>query len=171
MHKSSQHKQLGKVVIPSLALTLVTLAGCGGGSGGGTTIVAQPLALDYESEFASYYRGLTIDENHPNLVGDVSEFTISPPLPAGLLLDADSGVVSGTPTGIAPDRDYVVTASTASGAQVSTTLRLGIVNPPRYAFVANAGDSTISSYAMDPETGLQTWIFRRPTGSTLAAAA
>lgn len=154
MHQSSRHHLLVKLLSPSLALLGVTLAGCGGGSGGGTTIVGQPLALEYDSEFASYYRGLTIAENHPSVVGEASQFTISPPLPGGLVLDADTGVLSGTPTGIAPDRDYVVTASGDTGVLASATLRLGVVNPPRYSFVANAGDSTISSYAMDPGTGL-----------------
>jgi len=61
----------------------------------------------------------------PVVTGAVDTYSISPPLPAGLLLDAKSGAISGTPAALASAADYVVTATSASG-DTTTTLRLAV---------------------------------------------
>src|SRR5690606_12999798 len=55
-------------------------------------------------------------------------FSVSPALPAGLSLNATTGVISGTPTEVSVEKVYTVTASNATG---STTAQLTIaVTPP-----------------------------------------
>jgi len=46
----------------------------------------------------------------------ITGFTVSPPLPAGLVLNAKTGLISGTPTVSEPAANYTVTASGPSGA-------------------------------------------------------
>ncbi|TFF34631.1 DUF6443 domain-containing protein, partial [Mucilaginibacter psychrotolerans] len=59
-------------------------------------------------------------------------FTISPQLPAGLVLDGNTGVISGTPTVVSPATNYTITAYSATG---SATVTLSIaVGTGGYAF-------------------------------------
>jgi len=45
-------------------------------------------------------------------------YSVNPPLPAGLSLDAGSGTVTGTPSAVTPTQTYTVTASTSAGNAV-----------------------------------------------------
>ena len=54
-----------------------------------------------------------------------ARFAIAPRLPAGLVLNAETGSISGRPTGTAPARDYTVTLTT-DGGTTSATLRLRV---------------------------------------------
>jgi len=47
-------------------------------------------------------------------------FSVAPPLPAGLSLNAVSGTISGTPSEVASTETYTVTASTSGGSAVGT---------------------------------------------------
>ncbi|MBK9795228.1 MAG: putative Ig domain-containing protein [Holophagaceae bacterium] len=110
---------------------LVLLAACGGngngGSGNPVTVVA-PSALVYAANPAVYTLGQAIPANGPSHAGDaVAAYAISPALPAGLVLNAVSGTLTGTPTALAASAPYTVTASNAGG---STTVALSLtVNP------------------------------------------
>jgi len=57
----------------------------------------------------------------PTVTGTVSSYSVSPALPAGLLLDTTTGILSGTPRTAAAQSTYTITASNASG---STTFGL-----------------------------------------------
>ena len=48
----------------------------------------------------------------------ITAFSISPPLPAGLILDETTGVISGTPIGLAASETYTITAVSGSVTDV-----------------------------------------------------
>lgn len=131
-------------------LTLAALAGaCGGGSGGGGgPIVTAPTGLGYATSRVL----LEIDEELPPLVptvsGTVTSWSVEPPLPAGLVLDAGDGSIGGTPTQLAERTLHTVRAANSAGAS-ETTLELHVLGLPRFLLVANENDSTLSRLALD----------------------
>lgn len=93
-----------------------------------------PSGLSYAVFMGSYVVGNAIADNTPGVTGTVTEYSVSPALPAGLSIDAESGVISGTPSAPSAPAQYTVTASNARG---STTAKIGV------AVYAEAG-ATIS---------------------------
>jgi hypothetical protein len=76
--------------------------------------------------------GIALDAAGNVFVGDYTSFiirkiaaaggyTVSPSLPAGLVLDGATGVISGTPTVASAATDYVVTTSNTEGSSSFTT--------------------------------------------------
>lgn len=51
----------------------------------------------------------------PTVDGVVTQFTCEPPLPSGLRLDAETGVISGNPTTVTPAQVYKITAANDMG--------------------------------------------------------
>jgi len=133
------------------ALVALAAVGCGG-SGGGGGPAALELQVSYQTPIAVYYQGVSIAPNNPALIGTAQSFSISPALPLGLVLDETTGIISGQPEGTAPERRYTITSS-GQGAIATANVNIGIVLPPRFAFVANEQDSTISSFAINLDTG------------------
>jgi hypothetical protein len=86
----------------------------------------EPSALTYAQNSAIYTKGQTIAPNTPtNSGGTVVSYAVSPPLPAGLLLNTITGVISGTPSVAGPTATtHTVTATNTGG---STTADLGIM--------------------------------------------
>jgi hypothetical protein len=90
--------------------------------------------------------GTAITNMTPTVTGTVTNYSVSPPLPAGLSIDATTGVISGTPTAAATSASYTVTASNAGG---STTAAVTIA-------VVSAYDSWASSYSLTGDNALPT---------------
>lgn len=86
--------------------------------------VQAPAGLSYTMTSAIYQAGQPIVPNRPSVSGGaVTRYTVVPALPAGLTLDAASGVIAGTPTAVSAVTVYVVTAENAAG---SATARVQI---------------------------------------------
>ncbi|MDP1833112.1 MAG: putative Ig domain-containing protein [Geothrix sp.] len=105
---------------------LALLTACGGSGNGGSGVpvpVAAPSALVYAVNPATYIVGQAITPNLPSHGGGaVDTYTVSPALPMGLVLNAASGILSGTPTVVTPS--YVYTTVRATNAAGSTTVQL-----------------------------------------------
>jgi uncharacterized repeat protein (TIGR01451 family) len=131
-------------VVTALAATLF-LASCGGSSGGAST---QPPVVSYATTTAVYTKGTAITPDTPiNSGGAPTSYSITPVLPAGLSLNSTTGALSGTPTVVAAQAVYTVTASN-TGGNASIGLRITVndvfpsgltytVNPAVYAVAAS----------------------------------
>jgi Putative Ig domain len=100
------------------------MAACGGGGGGATP---APSGLQYAvgaGEVGSPYGPYP-----PSVTGTVTGYSVSPDLPAGLRLDPNTGVISGTPLAASSGTTYTVTASNGGGA-ATVVLTLEILSPP-----------------------------------------
>jgi hypothetical protein len=94
------------------------------GDGRGTTRVAplevvwptRPDDLAYAPTVATYAAGSAIAANVPAWSGTATSFSVSPALPAGLVLDPATGAVSGTPSSPSPTASYAVTATGPTGS-------------------------------------------------------
>lgn len=115
-------------VLPSL-----WLAACGGGSSGAAPPLA-PIGLSYPSP-PGFTVGKTIAPLVPTVTGQVTHYTVSPALPAGLSLSAVSGTISGTPTAAVATAPYTVTASNSSGS-TTAVVEIVVTPAPRIAYAS-----------------------------------
>ena len=140
-----------RAVAAALPLILV-LSGCGGGGGGGggggfvatapiasspattpptgpATEIASPKELHYARAAVLYPLGAAVVSNNPaHSGGAIDRYDISPALPAGLAIDAKSGVISGTPQALQPATSFTITGSNAAGT-ASATVSIAVVTP------------------------------------------
>jgi hypothetical protein len=75
--------------------------------------------LTYSENPARYTVGAPIKQNVPRVnSGTLSSYFSEPALPAGLTLDANSGIIHGTPTEVSPESTYSISAAgdTVGGA-------------------------------------------------------
>jgi hypothetical protein len=107
-----------------LVTGLVFLVACGGGGGGAAS---APSGLKYAAGTGEV--GSPYGPYPPTVTGAVTGYSVSPELPAGLRLDPNTGVISGTPLAASSGTTYTVTASNAGGA-ATTDLTLEILSPP-----------------------------------------
>lgn len=105
-----------RIHVQPLALVLaLALAGCSGS----TASTPAPTSLTYTTMSAVYRTHFLISENRPTTTGGApTAYSVTPALPEGLVLDAKTGVIKGTPTGTAALASYTVTASNAGGGAV-----------------------------------------------------
>lgn len=106
-------------------LTLIAFALLWAGCGSSVQpAVVAPAGLEYSESSVIYARGITITPNMPASSGDkINHYGVAPSLPAGLVMDPQTGVITGTPTEITPAALYTVTGSNSAG---SATTRLQI---------------------------------------------
>jgi hypothetical protein len=92
-------------------------------SGGSTTVVVSftvddppPPVIGYASAVQAWSSGTSVSLTPIVTGGAARTWSVVPALPAGLALDAATGVISGTPTASAPTRRYVITAQNSGGS-------------------------------------------------------
>jgi hypothetical protein len=88
-----------------------------------------PAGLVYDSPVV-YPTGAAISANVPDSIGGaITLYSVTPPLPAGLAINASTGVISGTPTAITAAANYSVTATNAAGF-TAANVNIEIVEGP-----------------------------------------
>ena len=102
----------------------VTASNAGGSTTASLSITVNDLApagLTYAPSTVVYTVGTTIAPIAPaNTAGAVTSFGVSPALPAGISLDDDTGIISGTPTAVTAQSSYTVMASNLTGNATAT---------------------------------------------------
>ena len=123
-----------------------------------------PTGLSYAFPVITATVGTAIANNAPSSGGGaVTQYTVSPTLPAGLDLNVSTGLLSGTPTVPAAMATYTVTAGNSGG---STPFGLTItVNP---AVVGKAWFSAITLSLDQPGDGSSPQIAFAGTGQAMA---
>ena len=109
-----------------LILLCNLLAGCGGGTlGNGGTGVTPPSNLIYSQAAINAAVEFPMTPDAPTVTGSVTNFSVTPTLPAGMAINTTTGVISGTPTAVSAKANYTVTASNAGGA-TTTVLQIAV---------------------------------------------
>ena len=72
----------------------------------------------------------------------ITNCTITPALPAGLSINATTCSITGTPTAGGAGVQYTVTASTSSGTNISTTLKIKVIGPNAFRVYGQFGNFT-----------------------------
>jgi N-acetylneuraminic acid mutarotase len=111
-------------------------------SGGSTTTRIEievkdapvaPDGLDYLERSVTYVTGTPITPNTPIATGgQITQYSVSPALPAGLTLDPQTGIITGTPTAVTASAVYTVTgANSVDGVDALLTIEVAaLVVPP-----------------------------------------
>ncbi len=139
-------------LILSTTLGLLLAACNGGGGGGGSNSIAPPGGLSYPFPEGRFLVQVQLPALVPSVTGQVTQWSIAPALPPGLSLSLADGAIAGKPLAASERTAHVVTAR-GPGGQTQTTIHISVDNPPRFAFAANTGDDTLSTYLVDAWTG------------------
>lgn len=150
-------------------LPLLVLLGCGrlgfderagtdGGDGGAN---ASAVTFDYPTHNLEAVLGASVVDLQPTISGTVTRFTVTPALPAGLQLDAQTGVISGTPTASLDNGTVTVTAV---GPMNAVSVVLVVTTLPGYITDTN-GDGADDNGGTDA-----TCLSTASGGCTLRAA-
>jgi hypothetical protein len=138
---------------PTAAVALASYTVTATNSGGSTTanlqITVNPAApsnLVYPQTTITATAGQAIAPDTPTVNGTVSSYGVIPGLPAGLSLDTSTGTVSGTPTAVAAQASYTVTATNAGG-NTTATLQIAVnpVAPSNLVYPVTTISATIGS--------------------------
>jgi hypothetical protein len=131
----------GQAAVPNGGVTAYSAVAAIGTVQVQNTTLTPPTNLTYSQYPASYVTGTQITPNTPSSGGGaVASYSVAPTLPAGLSLNTGTGVITGTPTTVTAQANYIVTASNAAGSTtfpLSITITSGIVKPSNLTYSAN----------------------------------
>jgi hypothetical protein len=128
---------------------------------------SEPFNLIYPLATIVAEVGKAIEPDVPTLLGTISSYSISPPLPTGLEIDPSTGTISGTPTAAEAPTVYTVTATAYSGEAAAATIQLSVGDMSTTA----AGIYTFG-YSFDTAPGLPFAInqFSKAAGTPLSTS-
>jgi uncharacterized repeat protein (TIGR01451 family) len=109
----------------------------------GTTLVA-PTAFSFPytpGATTTYTIGTPVSVS-PAITGVVTNCTVSPTLPAGLIINTTTCAITGTPTAVSGVLTYTITASNGSG-NTTTTIKVKVDDVPPSNLAYPFGSSTI----------------------------
>jgi large repetitive protein len=86
----------------------------------------------------------------PAVTGSIDGYVVSPELPAGLMLNGRTGVISGTPTRASEAATFAITA-TCRGGHNTFPLVLSVTEPPSHLSYPNPVEGTVGA-ALTPLT-------------------
>ena len=130
---------------------IVTAANPGGSTSFALSIavvIPPPSGLFYAHP-ASFIQGTQITPLTPQVSGSVTQYSVQPALPAGLALNASTGVISGTPTTPTVSTAYLVTAMNSTG-QASYSLQFSVLVAPPSALSYDSPQTYTAETAIDP---------------------
>ena len=103
--------------------------------------VPPPTSLNYAKILSHYTINTPIAANGPNPTGGlIANFSVQPNLPTGLILNPNTGIITGTPTQAITMANYVITGANESGS-VYQYLSMD---------VSSSGSPTNLSYSVNP---------------------
>src|SRR6266853_1358825 len=119
---------------------------CGGGSGGGSggSSLPPPTGLAYQTNALWLPVGADMGSLSPQVSGVVTNYSVSPALPAGLSLNATSGVITGTPLMATKQTTYQLMANN-DGGQSTFALMIAVDLPPSGLNYASPAQATVGT--------------------------
>jgi hypothetical protein len=79
------------------------------------SVIEPPSHLSYPSP-AKGTAGVVLTQLSPRIDGTVEHYSVTPALPAGVVLDSTSGLITGTPSVATTLVPYTITASSLAGS-------------------------------------------------------
>jgi gliding motility-associated-like protein len=113
---------------------VVTVAGDVPGATDPNRNFHQPLGIALDASNNAY-----VSQFGGNIVSliQLAGYTIDKPVPAGLVFDPKTGIISGTPTAISPSNNYTITAYNAGGSG-SFVVNIAVIPAPPVLIAAPA---------------------------------
>jgi hypothetical protein len=129
-----------------------------------SVLIPPPSALSYASP-QTWISGTLVTPISPSVTGTVTQYSVMPVLPPGLLLNPATGQISGTPTAAVSLSNYLVTASNGSGA-TSFMLTITVLIPPPSGLSYPSPQTFTAGTAITPlsptVTGIVTYYSSQP---------
>ncbi|MBT94138.1 MAG: hypothetical protein CMA60_04855, partial [Euryarchaeota archaeon] len=162
----------GTPTVTSNATTYTVTATNTGGSAATTVTIlindAAPTGITYSPSSFTLTNGVAMTTVIPTSSGgNVTSWSISPALPAGLSFSTSDGSISGTPTAVASLANYIITATNAGGSGTATvTIQVNDLSPHSVSYSGSpftlekgsamtpaspsANGGTVTSWAITP---------------------
>lgn len=100
-----------------------------------SSIGEPPKNLTYLNMDAIYTQNGSIIDNVPSIKGNVSTWDIFPLLPTGLVMDSNTGIISGTPLAVQGRKEYTVMAINNYGAAtVHIYITINTAEPANFSY-------------------------------------
>jgi len=109
------------------------------------SLPVPPTDLSYSQPAIDAATNQAISSDVPSISGTVTSYAVTPALPTGLSLSTSNGIISGTPTSLAPLESYTVTASNAGGS-ASAAILISVTAPLPPPITLAYPQTTIDTY-------------------------
>ena len=122
-------------------------------------VMVDPVPLSYGSETIEIFKDIEMSEIIPTGDG-YYDFTVNPPLPAGVVMDPQSGWISGTASATSATQTYTITANKLTGGTVTATINMAVA-------ICTGGRSLITArFRADAYKAENSWKLYQGRGTT-----